>query len=182
MAGDPVKTLIQPVFERLDLVSLLSFALLALSVVFLASVVKPLETRKALLEAELSSAARSESTEGFTRVNARTPGARMTVFYRFFERKEGVYDWLAKLQGLARGAGLAWRSADYRLAESKDRLERYQIALPITGAYTQIRTFLQSVLTDIPVLSLDQVSFRRRTVNDGRVEADIVLSLYVLRK
>jgi Tfp pilus assembly protein PilO len=106
----------------------------------------------------------------------------VAAFYKFFERPERMEDWLAKLYGVALASGLEFKTGDYRLSESRQRIDRYQISLPVTGTYTQIRSFLENVLTEIPVLSLDQASFRRKATNEGRIDAEIVLTLHLLRK
>lgn len=165
-----------------DPLALVSLAALALSAIFLATVVKPLEARALSLQQELSRAARAAPAPGFTRVSAGTPEASIAAFYRHFERAETPLDWLAKLQGMAQAAGLELRSGDYRLAESRRRLERYELTLPVTGSYTQVRAFVESALAGIPVASLDQVSFHRRSASDARVEAQIVLTLHLLRR
>ena len=59
--------------------------------------------------------------------------------------------------------------------------DRYEIALPLAGDYAQIRAFLENALLEVPVLSLDQLSFRRKRSNDLAVETDARLSLHILR-
>jgi len=54
--------------------------------------------------------------------------------------------------------------------------------LPVSGSYTQIRSFLEGALAEIPVLSLDQASFRRKGTNETRIEAEIVLTFHLLHK
>lgn len=162
--------------------TLAALVLLAASGGFLAAVVKPLESRTQELERELSGAARRLPAGGLTRVGGGTPEDRLAAFYRYFERGEDAVEWLAKLHVIARAEGLEPRSADYRLAESRQRLDRYQISLPVSGGYAQIRAFLENALADCPVLSLDQVAFRRRSANEPRVDAEIVLTLHLLRK
>lgn len=114
--------------------------------------------------------------------SARTPATQMAAFYRFFDRKQRLDDWLAKLYATAAAAGLDLPAADYRLAERRHRLERYQIRFPVTGSYAQIRAFLQAALLEIPVLSVDQASFRRKDASEGRVEAEIMLTLHLLAR
>jgi hypothetical protein len=70
------------------------------------------------------------------------------------------------------------RSATYRTQPAGARLERYEIVLPVSGSYPQIRDFLKRALADIPVLSLDQVSLRRESRNDSRVRAELRLALH----
>lgn len=168
--------------DELGVMTIASLALLAASAAFLAFAVKPLEERALRLDRQLEGVARRAAPEGITRVGASTPAARIASFYRFFEREENTVEWLAKLYGIAGGAGLELRTAEYRLADTRQRIERYQITLPVAGSYAQIRAFLEGALAEIPVLSLDQVSFRRKSAAEPRVEAEVVLTLHLLRK
>lgn len=102
-------------------------------------------------------------------------------FYAELRRGETTDAWLAKLYAAALASGVELRAAQYRLAESRHRIERYEIVVPVTGTYAQVRRFLNLAVVEIPVLSVDRASFRRKTVNEGRIEADIVLTLHLVR-
>ena len=68
---------------------------------------------------------------------------------------------------------------DYRLASGKgDKIERYQITLPVRGSYAQIRKFIGRLLADLPTASLDGVSFQRQKISDPQVESQIKFTLY----
>lgn len=164
--------------DDLDPVALAALALLAAGAVALLAVVKPLEARARALEQRLE--LRAVPGAGMTRVSA-APASRLDAFYRYFERANGREEWLATLHTMAGSAGLELRSGEYRLADSRQRIERYRVTLPVTGSYAQLRVFLREALAAIPVLSLDQVSFRRRAAGDARIEAEIVFTLHQLR-
>ncbi len=168
--------------KELGVLGVASLLLIATAVVFALAVLRPLDSRRARLDLELDGAARRLPSQGLTRVSANAPAARLDAFYRFFERTERTDEWLAKVYGVATASGLELRSGDYQLAESRQRIERYQITLPVTGSYAQIRSFLERALAEIPVLSLDQVSFRRKGANDARIDAEVVLTLHLLKK
>jgi hypothetical protein len=105
---------------------------------------------------------------------------RLARFYRFFERRDSITDHLARLHGLARHSGVEPRIADYRLADSgRLRVQEYTISMPVRGGYGEIRTFLESALEQIPVLTLDHVSLRRKRVTDHQVEADVRFTVFV---
>ena len=61
-------------------------------------------------------------------------------------------------------------------------IERYEVALPLRGNYARIRAFLENALIEIPVLSLDHVSFRRKSPGDGAVEAEVRLTLHLHKR
>ena len=168
--------------NELGLLGLGSLGLLALSAAFSLLVVKPLEARLRTLEHERHGAQQSEGSDGLKLVGASLQAARVADFYRYFDRQQRVDDWLARLHGIATASGLELRTGNYRLAEAQRRIDRYEISLPVSGSYTQIRAFLEGALAEIPVLSLDQASFRRKGTNETRIEAEIVLTLHLLHK
>ena len=73
------------------------------------------------------------------------------------------------------------QSATYR-SEQAGRIERYQILLPVSGSYAQMREFVDRALTEIPVLSLDQMSLKRESRRDGAVQAELKLTLHMVKK
>lgn len=166
----------------LGLVGIAALALLVLTALFHLAAIKPLESRLQRLDDELNRLPVRATPDGFKRVNSDVREERIAAFYSYFDRREHVDDWLAKLYAVATAAGLELKSGDYRLSESQQRIERYQISLPVTGSYTQIRAFLEAALAEIPVLSLDHAGFRRKAANEGRIEAEIVLTVHLLRK
>lgn len=166
---------------QLGSLGIVALVLLGASVVFLMVAVTPLETRGAKLDRDLGSAAR-RAPPGFARVSVEGPAAQLDSFYRFFQRKEPRDTWLAKLYGIALASNVDLAAGSYQLAETRGRLERYQITLPVAGSYTQIRAFAETALSEIPVLSLDQLTFRRKAASQSRIEAEIVFTLYSLRK
>jgi hypothetical protein len=162
---------------RLGGVALLAMGVLAAGFLFLAAAIRPLEARLERLDERLGRDARLAGES--TRLG--TPSTKLAAFYAYFDRQESQVDWLAKLYGSAHGAGLELRAADYRLAETDGRIARYEITLPLQGSYAQLRAFLSDALEENPVLSLDQLTLRRKRVNDGAVEAEAVLTIHLLR-
>jgi hypothetical protein len=168
--------------EEIGVLALVSLLVLALSFAFYVYGLKPLEARSLRLGAELERASKRTEQRRPEFIRTASPADRLARFYRFFEREELTTDWLAKLYGLASGAGIELHMGEYRLADSSHRLSRYQVTLPVAGNYAQLQSFLETALDEIPVLSLDQVSFRRKGANDSRIDAEIVVTLHLLRK
>lgn len=157
----------------------LSLAVMAISALFQVAVVEPLAQRSTRLDAELERIARNAVSPDIKHVTASSPPAQLRAFYRFFDQRESLDYWLAKLYGTALASGLELRAADYYLAQSAHRLERYQVSLPVVGSYAQIRGFIEAALAEIPVLSLDQASFTRKAVGEARVEAQLIVTLHL---
>lgn len=176
-----MSALLSSLRRDLGVLGIASAVVLGLTVAFSFWAIRPLEARKAKLESEHHSTAREHRTD-LVRVSARGPAAQLDDFYRFFDRGVRTDEWLAKLYGIGTAAGLQLRQGSYRLDSTLGRFERYQIQLPVRGSYAQVRAFLETLLAEIPVMSLDQVSFRRKAVNDTAVEAEIVLTLHLAKK
>lgn len=173
---------LQRLFPLLGVPGSIAVLLLASASSFLLLVLQPMERRHEALREEAQSAAkrRIQSEQKLLAVSA--PAAKLSAFYDFFNRQHSVTDHLAQLYSLARQAGIEWRQADYRLAESRSlRLAEYSITLPLSGGYGQVRAFLENALAEIPVLTLDHVTIRRKAAADPRVEAEVRLTLFLPR-
>jgi hypothetical protein len=150
-----------------------ALALIAVALLFNALAVKPLQERSAALHAALE---RGGGGGG-------APAAgQLDELYGYLDRAEERTDWLAKLHAIGRATGVQTRSATYRSVAAGARLERYEIVLPVSGSYSQIRDFLKRALAEIPVLSLDQLSLKREKRSDERVQAELRLSLHGVKK
>jgi hypothetical protein len=160
---------------KLSFLDKASLALLGLALAFSFLVVKPLQERSRLLAARVSPEAAGDAD------------AKVAELYRFLgAAKEGEEartptDWLAKLYGIGRGTGIELQSARYATPQGGGRIERYEIVLPVTGTYGQIRDFLKRALAEIPVLSLDQMALKRDSRTDGTVSAELHLTLHMVR-
>ena len=139
-----------------------SAALYAAAVHPAASRLSQLEEREDLLRARLA------ETEG----GARLPAAATLRFAA--EPAEA----LAGLQGAAQEVGLFLEQGEYRLATDRNAsLLRYRMTLPVTGAYPQIRAFIDRALDGATPLALEEVSFRRDRIDAPRVEARLTFTL-----
>jgi Tfp pilus assembly protein PilO len=167
-----MKEKIRQLRHDLGPLGLASFGLLALAAAFLLLVVKPMQARQAMVEEALARPAD----------NVAKASSQLETLYAYLDREEETTDWLAKLHAIGRATGVATRSATYRTLEAGTRLERYEIVLPASGTYTQIRDFLKRALADIPVLSLDQVSLRREKRGDDTVQAELRLSIHRVKQ
>lgn len=169
-------------FDGLGLIDTAALALLLASLAFLHWVIQPAEQRLKQLDARLAQAEELKHPLAPAFVRTSKANDKVARFYRFFERQESTTDWLAKLYDIGEARGVRMRSADYHLSAAPGNLGRYQLSFPVTGTYAQIRAFIETALDEIPVLSLDQVSLRRKHVTDLQVEAEVVVTLYLLRR
>ena len=87
---------------------------------------------------------------------------------------------LAKIYAAAEQQNIMLESGAYRLTETEiGNIRRYQITLPIKGNHVQIRRFLTDILTEIPALSLDDISFKRDRIDLPVGNAVIKLTLFL---
>jgi Tfp pilus assembly protein PilO len=153
---------------------LAGLVLLAAAALFFTLAVKPLQERSRALQAALERGERGAQ-----------PGqvaGKLDELYRYLDRPEERTDWLAKLHAIGRATGVQTRSATYRTHAAGGRLERYEIVLPVSGTYAQLRDFMKRALAEIPVLSLDQMSLKREKRSEERVQAELRLTLHEVRK
>jgi Tfp pilus assembly protein PilO len=166
--------------DELGAAGMAALALLAFSALFLAFVLKPLEARNARLAAELERHA-GLAAQGQPGAAAQAAASKLDTFYRYLGRGEAPTDWLAKLYGIAKATGIEMQSATYKTQAAGKRMERYEIVLPVSGSYLQLRDFLKRALAEIPVLSLDQMSLKREARNEGEVQAELHLTLHLVK-
>jgi hypothetical protein len=158
-----------------------SIALLAIGFVFLVGALKPLEARDRTLERELQSRARG-TTQSEQYVRASTPSNSMEAFYQHLGSAGQIIDSLDQLHAIAQVSGVAIHTAEYRMQPTGTRIERYELRVPLRASYAQIRSFLDTALAEIPMLSLDQVKFKRQTASETAVEAELNLTLHLVTR
>jgi Tfp pilus assembly protein PilO len=139
-------------------------------------VLSPLEAKNDALKslAARQSPQRAEKDQGST-------AEKVGAVYEFLQKREDPSDWLAKLYGIGAATGVQLKSANYRTQGTAGRIVRYEIVLPVSGSYPQIRDFLKRSLAEIPVLSIDQISLKRETRNDGAIQAELRLTLHMVK-
>jgi len=165
-----VNALLARARRELGLVGLFSVPLLAAGLAFSTLLVKPLEEKNQLLTARKVAA-----------VEPAGAADKVAAVYEFLERSENTTDWLAKLHGIVVATGLQLKSVSYRTQKTEGRIVRYEIVLPVTGSYTQIRDFLKRSLAEIPVLSVDQVTLKREGRGEGPIQVEMRLTLHMVK-
>jgi hypothetical protein len=110
------------------------------------------------------------------------PAGQLDLFYQGFPTEESVPDTIESLINFAQTKGLNPKQAEYRIVRNNPgELLSYQITLPIKGAYPKITTFAYELLTKVPNISLDNISFQRQKIGDQEVEAMLWMTLYIKR-
>lgn len=167
---------------RLGRPGMLGALLIAAGAAFLAFALQPLERRHATLLEQSEALLKRKARANRNVIPVSAAEGRLASFYAFFRRDDELTDHLARLYAVAARAGVEARTAEYRLAESRSlRLVEYSISMPATGTYSEVRTFIEYALEEIPVLALDHVSMRRKRPADQQVEAEIRFTVFMSR-
>jgi Tfp pilus assembly protein PilO len=162
--------------DELGITGLGALLLFAAAGMFLTLVLQPLKEKNRVLEARAGMV--RDSAPG----QAGNAAEKVGAVYRYLEKQETTTDWLAKLYAIGAATGVELQSASYKTQVTPGtRLERYEIVVPLTGSYTQMRDFLKRSLAEIPVLSLDQISLKRENRREGTVQAELRLTLHMVK-
>jgi hypothetical protein len=156
--------------EIVGLSGLVAAALLLAAAAFSSFFLAPLEARNQALVSALSRRPAAPALAGADKVEA---------VYAYLRRDEETTDWLARLHAIGAATGVQLKSASYRTHSTDARIVRYEIVLPATGSYAQIRDFLRRVLEEIPIASLDHITMKRGTNN--AIEAQMRLTLHMVK-
>lgn len=175
------RSLLDPAGNERSLLELAALALLLFPAILFFTTLRPAqkegeqlrrEHRAALLNLKTSSDARPRSVpEQINGFYASLPDAG---------RKQS--ETLAQLAQLAQETGVSFAQGTYQLARvDGTRLMRYEVSLPVSGGYAQVRAFLAKVLNDMPYMALTQIAFERPKIADTKIEARVKFVLYLKR-
>jgi len=160
---------------RLGWAGAVGFALIVGSLVYDAAVVRP---REAALEAQLSRNERARLAAEASRAEA-TAAAETGVAGQPTLAPAAAAA-LRRLFDAASRAGLELAQGEYRLTAVKDaQLRRYQVSLPVTGGYPEIRAFVARALNADPALALTAIQLRREGIESTDLEAQLNFTLYL---
>jgi Tfp pilus assembly protein PilO len=162
--------------DELGITGLAALLLIAAAGVFFTFALQPLKEKNRLLES------RAGMVRDLAPGQAGNAAAKVGAVYEYLDKQEKTTDWLAKLYAIGAATGVELQSASYKSqAAQGSRVERYEIVLPLTGSYTQMRDFLKRSLAEVPVLSLDQISLKRENRREGTVQAELRLTLHMVK-
>ena len=161
--------------DEIGMAGVAALALLVAAGAFMALVLQPMKAENRVLEA------RAGISRDLATVSGVNAAEKVASVYEYLEKPEGTTDWLAKLYAIGRATGVELKSATYKTQNAAGRLSRYEIVLPLAGSYTQMREFLKRSLAEIPVLSLDQITLKRENRREGAVQAELHLTLHMVK-
>ena len=78
--------------------------------------------------------------------------------------------------------GLTLNQVSYKMEESQeDNLTHYHIDFMVTASYPVLRDFISKTLIDLPNLSMDRLTFSRKSVSDEVIDAHIRMTLHAIK-
>ncbi len=104
-------------------------------------------------------------------------------FYAQFPTSESLPNWLRLIDNIALKERLTLNSGNYKLTQIEDlqtnqgALARYEIVLPVTGQYAQIRRFFSQVLYELPALALTDMQLSRESAQSPTLNARLTFVL-----
>jgi hypothetical protein len=105
---------------------------------------------------------------------------QLQVFYQGFQGANTVPDTLRGIYDAAAQHKLVLDTGEYTWVRTPgERLVRYRIALPVTGAFTQVLAFIDQALQSNSRLALENAAFKRDRVEDPMVEAKLTFVVFV---
>jgi len=162
---------------------MLGLAILLGSPIFYATTVLPMQEQLATLKVEQVQLRRDIAKNQHREAKpAPTGEMQLKEFYGQFPSLNRSEEWLVKIYAAAERQHIVLESGAYKLTGAEaGNIQRYQITLPLKGSHVQIRRFLSDLLTEVPALSLDDISFKRETIDLSTVNAVIKLTLFLGR-
>jgi len=177
----PIREKLARLPHELGPLGLASLAVLVALAIFHWLVIEPMQARNAELQERVARQAPAAQERAAQEPGPASTQDRVAAVYDFLRKDQQTTDWLATLYGIGTATGVQLKSASYRTQPADGRIVRYEIVLPVAGSYPQIREFLRRSLAEIPVLSLDQINLKRENRNDGAVNAELRLTLHMVK-
>lgn len=107
-------------------------------------------------------------------------------FNQLLPRENMLHQSLRLIDASAKKQHLMLNHGDYKLTNYKQNrivsnpyISHYEIVLPITGQYTQIREFIATVLQQQPALALKDIKFKRDNSMSATIEAKLIFVLFL---
>ena len=160
---------------RLGAAGVLGLGVLVFCVQFYFTALRPAQQE---LGAQREAAERLRSRGPFRPVSADDRADDLRRFYGLLPPIERLTDELESVYAIARAAKLELMQGEYRLEKRNAGPVAYRITLPVRGSYAQIRSFLNAVLREMPLASVDALRFERKKIADTQLEAQLRLTLH----
>ena len=143
------------------------------------------ENRKIALKNRNTVVNEKKLTDSQTQAQLADPAQELIKFNEMLPNGASLPNWLSLIDKAAIKQHLILNRGDYKLTQikqdktKKNQSSRYEIVLPVTGQYTQIRQFIANVLQLQPALALSDLQIKRENTLAPLVEARLVFVLFL---
>ena len=181
---------IRQIVKNLGLFGMLGLAIILGCGLFYASKIMPismqiLQNNESIQQAKLSNNEQISLPMPDNNAPQQITNDDITKFYARFPNGASLPKWLSLINETALKQGLLLNRGDYKLTQIKaspinsksGQLSRYEIVLPVTGQYSQIRQFVAQVLYQMPALALSEMQIKRENTLAPTVDARLVFVL-----
>ena len=166
---------VEDLLGRLGALGVLGIGVLLFCLPFYFSALRPAEQE---LAAQRDAAERLRSRGPFRAVTVDERADDLLRFYALLPPLAQLPEELARVYALAQAAQLDLRQGEYRLDKRAAGPIAYRITLPIRGSYAQMRGFVDAVLREMPLASVDALRFERERAADAGLNAQVHLTLH----
>ena len=104
------------------------------------------------------------------------------IFYDVLPTQTEANSKISAILRVATDNGLVVSKVEYEQPLVVSPLIQYQIKLPLTGSYLQIRQFINQVLNTLPSIALSDISLNREDIATDSVDAQIQFTLYLQKE
>jgi Tfp pilus assembly protein PilO len=163
--------------QRLGRFGIVGLTLCVFSLITIASTNIPMRQQLALQSAELDSA-RAEAAEARRPGTIQSPQQQATSFVSKLPTRNNVPEIMATIVSVATASGIKLERGSYEyIATDTDTIARYEMSLPVTGSYPQVKEFVENVLATVPSIALDSMRIERGDIADSVIAADLKFSI-----
>jgi hypothetical protein len=163
--------------NRLGKLGIAGLSLCIFSVIAFVSSNVPLRQELASQESDLNTV-RLDAADRRAGKVADTPQRQASKFVGSLPTPNDVPRIMGSIVAVAAATGIELKRGSYEFVTgSGDSIAQYQMSLPVTGSYPQVRQFVENVLATVPAISLEGMRLERDKVADQVIAADLKFSI-----
>ena len=122
--------------------------------------------------------------ELYSQQKTKQPKPEIFDFYSAFPKTSDLSTTLQAIKNTASKNRLELNRGDYKftlISKNKTKVQdiaKYEIKLPLSGNYTQIRTFINDILLQLPTLALSDVQLKRENSLSPKIDANLTFIFF----
>ncbi|MDI1298714.1 type 4a pilus biogenesis protein PilO [Methylotenera sp.] len=165
-------------WQRLGWQGLVGLALIIGSLSYLIIFAQPKAQQLQQLQMKMT-AVNASPKQNISNRNSNDASDIARIFYDVLPTQTEANSKISEILRVATDNGLVINKVEYEQPLSASPLIQYQIKLPLTGSYMQIRQFINQVLNTLPSIALNDISLKREDIVTDLVDAQIQFTLYL---